>query len=245
MGRKAFENYGKTALRDVDYTVLSGRYTTVKEAEKRIVADVAAKLALAADDDLLEIGCGVGNVLIPLSFLVRSATGLDHANCIAKLSTRFPSAENITLLSGNFIDFEFDRTFPKILIYNLIQLLADGDEVCRFVMKAAKLLWPGGRLLVGDILNYEKHARIERTAVGQAWHKQFWQDVEGDRQRRVAGLSDCIDKADYDHEFVRIDDALMFRLMAQLRSEGFESYLLPQPSDLPFGLFREDLLVTR
>jgi len=137
MGRKAFENFGKTALRDCDYTVLSGRYTTIKEAEKHIVRDVAGKLALTADDDLLEIGCGVGNLLIPLSFQVRSATGLDHANVVAKLAARFPGADNVSLLSGNFLDFEFEGQFPKILIYSVIHYLADESEVRRFVIKAA------------------------------------------------------------------------------------------------------------
>jgi cyclopropane fatty-acyl-phospholipid synthase-like methyltransferase len=245
MGRQAFENYGRAATRDFEYIVLSGRYATLKTAEKRVVADVVSKLQLTGTDDLLEIGCGVGNLLIPLSFMTGSVTGIDHQGCLTRLQERFPKPDNVTLIPGNFLDLDIEPRFSKILVYSVIQLLSNGQEVRDFVLKAARRLRPGGRLLIGDIQNLQKYERVDSTDAGRAWRKTFTQQVDDYRSKHgAAGMSDCIDPKDYDKAYVRIDDALLLGLIGELRSLGFEAYLMPQPADLPFGLFSDDLLVT-
>jgi len=82
MSRITYENYGNLASRLSNATLIAGRYGSQKEAERRIVADVYQKLNLEPDDSLLEIGCNVGNLLVPLSFVVNRCSGIDHPACI-------------------------------------------------------------------------------------------------------------------------------------------------------------------
>ena len=88
MSKKSFEYFGRLSRHLDDPTLIAGRYAFQKPAEKKILFDVIRKLRLENRDSLLEIGCGVGNLLIPLSFIVDKVTGIDHPDCLDKLETR-------------------------------------------------------------------------------------------------------------------------------------------------------------
>ena len=160
MSRITFENYGKSARKNQDLTIVSGRYEIQKPAERKIVLDVASKLSLCSEDKLLEIGCGPGNLLIPLSFLVSAATGIDHPDVCVRLKERFVG-QNLNLIGINFLDFEdLEGKYDKILIYSVINTLTDENEALRFIDKAVQLLAPGGILMIGDIANSDRKNRF-------------------------------------------------------------------------------------
>ena len=104
MSRIAFENFGHAAQNLDDFTLIASRYKLQKGLERNIVRDLIQKLNLKSTDSVLDIGCNVGNLLIPISFFVRSVAGIDHPKCIEKLKQRFPLQENIRFFSGNFLD---------------------------------------------------------------------------------------------------------------------------------------------
>jgi len=130
VSRLSFENYGKKASLGLDPMFVTGRYMSQKEDERNILPDVVNKLDLHSEDLCLEIGCGVGNLFIPLSFLVKSITGVDHPNCVSGLNARFTS-ENMRLISKNFLDCSQDELgrFDKILVYSVLHYLSNRDEV--------------------------------------------------------------------------------------------------------------------
>ena len=76
MSKVSFDNYGKLAKEARDPTIVAGRYAIQAPAERSILPDVLKKLHIRPDDKLLDIGCNVGALLIPLSYLVRAVTGI-------------------------------------------------------------------------------------------------------------------------------------------------------------------------
>ncbi len=238
MGRVSFENYAARARQQISYTEMAGRHSFQQREEANIPADVARKLELDASDDLLEIGCGTGNIVLPLARLVRTATGLDHAASLQVLRRRLTD-ENIVLIEGNFLQVELQPRYSKVLVYSVLQLLKDVEEAFQFLHRARQLLRPGGALLVGDIPNRDKRRRFQATERGQAFEKQ-WQEL-------VAGETVAPEVAQLprDTELPEFDDATMMRILAEARAAGFEAYLLPQPEDLPMCFSREDILIRR
>lgn len=244
MGKKTFQQYGELADTDYSPSVKSGRYWIQAGNEPRLILDILSKLALQPTDRLLEIGCGAGNLLIPLSFMVAHATGIDHPKVIENLEKRFPDS-GVRLVGSDFLDYgpEPDERYEKVLINSVLGVLSDEDEALRFIEKAAGLLVPGGRILIGDIANVDKKGRFIGTKFGKAFEREWKGRVDA---------SDGVVEENEAAAFFRNDDRMLVQtdefvlgLVRRFRRPGWEAYCLPQPADLPFGYTREDVLIQR
>lgn len=237
MSSTSFENYTRLATAvGTDNTEVSGRYGFQASAERRIVPDVAAKLRLVVEDSLLEIGCGPGNLLVPLAQMVANATGIDNEASLARLAVRVGTPSPIEMYSGDFLSMSLpDRRFSKVLVYSVLQYMADAVEAAIFVRRALSLLSPGGMALIGDLPNVDKKRRFLMSPSGERLARE-WQS------RVSAAGGHPFDELPADNRLVTVDDALVLGLAADGRSAGFECYVLPQPTNLPFGNTREDLL---
>ena len=239
MSRITFENFGEAAQREDDLTVVSGRYGIQRRAERLMVMDVARKLDVRPDDRLLEIGCGPGNLLIPLSFMVACAVGMDHPAVCRRLRTRF-RGDQIRTIGCNFLDYATaDNAFDKVLIYSVISTLSDQAEAIAFLDKAVTLIAPGGRLLLGDIANADRKRRFLNTEMGHrfemAWREEVSVQTDHDES------SDC---PPVDRTFQPTDGFIQY-VLGRYRACGFEVHALSQPAELPFGHTREDILIHR
>lgn len=237
MSRVTFENYGKAARLNLDSTIASGRYALQRLSERRIVMDVAAKLALSPNDHLLEIGCGPGNLLVPLSFLVEQAVGIDHPDVCARLRQRF-SDERLELVGANFLEYEGrDSKYSKVLIYSVLNTLADQEEAIAFVDKAASLLASGGRLLIGDIANSDRKVRFTGSNTGRDFQRR-WEKAMASHEHDSGSVGYAVP----DDKLFFPNDIFVVEVLTRLRGKGLHAYVLPQPPDLPFGRTREDIL---
>ena len=239
----SYEVYGATARYTGSYTELAGRYGSQESAETRIPIDVAAKLELAKSDRLLEIGCGAGGLLIPLSAHVSDGTGVDHPNLLDLMSQR-AGYSNIHAVPGNFLDVELDGPFDKILIYSVLHCLEDLDQLHRFMDKALALLKPGGRMLLGDIPNRDLKKRFLASESGKQFEAAWRQametsgEISSDAHQFLAENAATL-------RTLSFDDNSIAHLVSWLRGRGTNAYWVRQPVDLPFGHTREDVVVLK
>jgi len=239
MSQISFSNFAQAAARtDIPDTEIAGRYAFQAHAERLILGDVIGKLALQPEDRLLEIGCGPGNLLIPLSHFVSTATGIDNAPLIERLLARAPLASNLKGISGDFLDSDLaGQKFDKVLIYSVLHYLSSREEILRFVDHALELCSPGGRILLGDLPNRQRKQRFAASAEGQHIREQWEHSI-------AVSSGHPFDRLPADNELVTIDDELVLEILRHVRTRGQEAYILPQPTTLPFGGSREDILIT-
>lgn len=239
MSQVSFDNFAKAATQsELADTEIAGRYAFQAQAERRILGDLIQKLNVQPEDRLLEIGCGPGNVLIPLSFFVSSATGIDNLPAVQRMEQRAPGASNLRGLPGNFLELDLgEARFDKVLVYSVLHYLATEAEVFAFVDRCLACCAPGGRILLGDLPNRDRKRRFGASEAGQAVREEW------DNQITHAG-SHAFDALPGDQHLVAINDNLILAILAHVRQRGFEAYLLPQPLELPFGGSREDILIT-
>lgn len=249
MSEVSFEAFGDLAASDLPDTMKAGRHGFQAKAEQAIVDDIAGKLQLKPTDSLLDIGCGIGNITIPLVGMVRSVTVVDHDRVIdtllskpIPLSSTHPR-ERLRAYCGDFLHHSIGatliaegRSFDKILIYSVIHYLANEGEVLRFLQTAYLLLHPGGKLLVGDIPNADRKKRFEESPFGRAFSKAW--------AKRENGGNEFFDTINADENRVIFDAAVIRRLMKKLGLRDKDYSILSQPPDLPFGYTREDILIT-
>jgi len=238
MSRVFFKNYGRLAQSSEDYTEMSGRYKIQHEAEKKILTDLIKKLELQSKDSVLEIGCGVGNLLIPLSFFVGEITGIDHPLCIKRLKERFSQTKNVSFISGNFLDINLDKKYNKILCYSVMHCLEHKDEVFKFIYKALQLLVPGGMALFGDIPNKSMKKRFVNSEQGRQFVSK-WEEL----LRKQTDTNNKIITQIPDKKSVQFNDDLILKILKLFRYKGYHTYIFPQPPELPFGNTREDILI--
>lgn len=237
MSLRSFENYRSLAsMENVTDTEVAGRYEFQAYAERMIVGDVLKKLSIGPDDELMEIGCGPGNLLIPLSYVVAQSVGIDNAAALDRLTARVGDRCQIRLYAGDFLTMELpDSKFDKVLIYSVLHYLNDTDAVIAFVSRALSLLSPGGKLLLGDLPNQDKKRRYAESPAGKAANLE-WQALISSKGGHP------MSQFPRDDELVAFDDDLVLSLLRLGRELRFESYLLQQSSSLPFGNTREDIL---
>ena len=234
---KSFENYASLATDPaVNNTELAGRYAFQKQDEENIIPDIAAKLDLSRDDSLLEIGCGPGDLLLPLSQQVRQAAGIDHPAVLERLAARDEMRENVTTFPGNFLTMDLPKErFSKVLIYSVLHYMPEQATAEAFVRRALSLLKPVARLLLGDLPNRNKKERFLSTETGQQFVREWDAHKKKSHEHPMAELTG-------DSVLIDIDDAVILSLVKLGRELGYDTYLLPQPLELPFCHTREDIL---
>lgn len=250
--------YGKMAQQISDTTLVVGRTTIQKFAETYMIQDVLNKLELTKHDTLLEIGCGMGTLLFPFSLIVKEAYGIDHPALITRLKNS-PYPENCSLLAGNWLEDGFQLPeMTKILIYNVIQHACSFEKAITFIEKALPYLPLGGKLLVGDIPNTSRKKRFEASEDGrqfnQWWNEQRAKFKTEEEKQRDKFLDQEIRRdgqtnAGFDMEnklvYFEFTDDMILDTIRHFRKMGHECYTLPQPTYLPFGYTREDLLIVK
>lgn len=233
-----YNSYGKMAEANLDNIVQNGRYYAQQEAEKKMPRDVLIKLPLNAGDSFLDVGCGMGVNLKEALKYTKNCSACDHENITNKLKM-LSEFSDVNFYPGNFLDLEFSQQFSKILIYGVVPTLPDRNTLYAFLDKGVSLLKDDGLLLIGDISNIDKKRRFLKTKRGQEFQKKWEENCKKlDAQNPISKFI-----SSENSKTVIINDKIVLDLVKRYRDRGFQTYLLNQPQNLPFGNTREDMLI--
>lgn len=210
-----------------------------KGVEFKIFEDISFKTQLANAGTILDIGCGCSELVEHIiSFSQRSQKQLYLVDSLEMLSNIDPKYLNdqTHLVPGRFPDKEVvmklqETSFDIIIVYSVIQYAFIGQSIYGFIHECIKLLKPGGRLLIGDIPNYQARDRFLKSEKGREFLS------------KASQVNNTINLQHEDLE--RIDDSVIMSLLFRFRNFGCETYLLPQPEGLPFANRREDILIVK
>jgi predicted TPR repeat methyltransferase len=125
-------------------------------ATAEIVAQLKAWGVVTKDTALLDIGCGIGRLLVALAPEVRSATGIDvSAEMVKTARRRCALYSNVTVIKGDgrgLGNLENEGFDVAIAVDSFPYLKQSGYPLVeRFFAESTRVLKPGGQLV---ILNY-------------------------------------------------------------------------------------------
>ena len=210
-----------------------------KDLEFAIFEDISYKTRLASAGSILDIGCGCSELVEHIiSFSQRSQKQLylvDSLEMLSNIDAKYLN-DQTHLVPGRFPNKEVvlklpEASFDVIIVYSVIQYAFISQSVYGLIHECVKLLKSGGRLLIGDIPNYQARERFLASEKGREF---------------LSKAPQVNNTINLHHENLeRIDDSVIMSLLFRFRNFGCETYLLPQPEGLPFANRREDILIIK
>jgi arsenite methyltransferase len=144
------------------FNAASFLYTT-RAGKFAVWAEILRELRLGGDERVLDMGCGRGMVLLMVAKLLPRgrAVGVDlwstadqsgnRADVTRRNADLEGVADRVELHTGDMRDLPFaDDSFDVVLSSLAIHNIADAAGRARAVEQAARVLRPGGRLVIAD-----------------------------------------------------------------------------------------------
>ncbi|MEO8334164.1 MAG: metalloregulator ArsR/SmtB family transcription factor [bacterium] len=139
-----------------------------------------------------DLGCGTGQTTAALAPFVGQVIAVDESSAmLGAARKRLDARDNVELRSGRLEDLPIDDASLDAAVLSLV--LHFVVDPARVIAEAARVLKPGGRLLLVDM---QPHEREEyRSAMGHLWlgfsEQQLtgWLDDAGFDQPRIVPLS--------------------------------------------------------
>lgn len=209
--------------------------------EEAIFNDIISKLQIQNKEGqiLLDIGPGCSD----LPHMIHKHAAKNGCTLLLvdaqEMLNSLPDNEHTTKYPGRFPDevtellVSYQSRIDYIVSYSTLLCVFYDQCIFKFIDAAVLLLKPGGRLLIGDVPNISKRKNFFSSASGKQFHKDFMKTNE-DPEVYHAQL-----------EPGQIDDGVIMGILQRYRGFGYNTYLLPQPTDLPFANRREDILIER
>lgn len=212
-----------------------------KDKEQYIYQDIIAKLQMQGEPGkvIMDIGCGCSDLV---GYII------DYAKSAKNKLLLVDSSEMLALVKDDAAIEKHPGYFPDdtdaivnnysgkvdyIICYSIFHYVFYNTCMFRFLDVAVSMLKPGGKILLADIPNVNKRKRFYSTERGIEMHQEFM----GDKSLPEFKYNVL--------EPAQIDDSIIFAIMQRYRNFGFETYLLPQPENLPMWNRREDILIQR
>ena len=113
----------------------------------QIIGNILDNAEVGEGMDILDVACGTG-VMFPyyLERNVASVTGIDIAPKMADIAAeKFTAEPRVTVVCGDVEEYDFDRKFDRIVVYNAFPHFPNPRKLIRHL---ASLLKEGGRMTV-------------------------------------------------------------------------------------------------
>ena len=133
------------------------------------------------------------------------------------------------------INLKKERKFDAIILYSVLHYI-DKENILDVIDSILHILDEGGLCLIGDIPNMDKRDRFNNSSFGKIFNSEWSKD------KAICHITENYPSIDLSF----FDDKLVSRILNYVRAKGgFNAYLLPQSSKMPFGYIRDDILIEK
>ena len=218
----------------------TGRYKFQKKEEKKIINEITKILELNKSDKIIDIGCGTGDVVIPLSRKVKSITAVDYPKIIDLLKKRSDKqrVKNMKFISSDMLKLKTKKKFNKVLAYSLIHYMKDKNQLKKFIKKLLDLTSSNGIILIGEIPNISMKKRFLKSKIRKEINKKFLHNLNKLKQKYTSQFN-------YNEKFIQIYDKEIRFMINYCNQIGVDAYVLPIKKGLPFSYTRVNLLIKK
>lgn len=152
-----------------------------EKAWMKTVSIVNKKLLLSPDKCLLEVGCGCGAILLPLTRFVKEVAGVDYSKSLIKTANEVLHDKGIVSVSeGKRLPFR-NGTFDCILSHSVFFYFPDYDYADQVLREMERVSKSSARILIMDIPDASKKEECEKYRIesvgGEKKYKEMYQGL--------------------------------------------------------------------
>lgn len=146
-----------------------------EDAWSKVVASVVKQLDLQDEDYLLEVGCGSGAMLLPLSKRGTRVAGIDYSEALVEIASRAVPDAEITVCEARDAPFQ-DSTFTKILSHAVFQYFPSLCYAAEVLSEMLRVLGTSGRVLIMDVPKISRAPEAEQVREEElsTLHRQYY-----------------------------------------------------------------------
>lgn len=208
--------------------------------EEIIFSDILSKVNALDLENQIVLDIGPGCAGLP-RLLIENCQAKRHELLLLdshEMLNLLPNGIGISKIAGFYPECAellspWNGKINAIICYSVLHYIFKEASFWKFIDISLGMLAPGGELLLGDIPNVSKRKRFFASDHGIRFHQDFMQTME----KPIVHFN-CIEED-------LIDDAVIMAILQRARGQGFDAYVMPQPSCLPMGNRREDILIRR
>ncbi|NTV92287.1 MAG: methyltransferase domain-containing protein [Chlorobiaceae bacterium] len=127
-----------------DFTDIASRYRTTSLVQASAGAQLIERLDISGNEDVLDVGCGTGNLTVELSkWTSGSVTGIDPSEGMIREASRAGTEPRINFRVMGYLDMTFREEFDIIFCNSAFQWFTDPSL---FLEKAREALRSKGRI---------------------------------------------------------------------------------------------------
>jgi len=156
-----------------------------------LLEQATRELALGPQSNFLEVGCGAGMFLAPLSGSVDRAVGCDLSESMLKRARRINTKLMIQVAEASYLPYASNE-FDAILVYSVFHYFPSNDYANRALSELIRVCRKNGRIWLGDIPDRSKQQQAlmhREQLMKQSQPIWLWPNI-GPLEHRF-----------YDHEF--------------------------------------------
>ncbi len=133
----------------------SGLGNLNKDLVNVIINKIKLELNLSNKDNLLEVGCGAGMLLIPLSKYVGSVSGVDLSCSLIRILRKHLKGANLFVSGADNLPFK-KNSFNKVLVHSVFQYFYSLAYAKQSISEMLRVCELEGKILIMDIPDLSK-----------------------------------------------------------------------------------------
>ncbi len=122
---------------------------------------VSHELRLSTQSKFLEVGCGAGMFLLPLSEKVKLVTGCDLAKSMLKRARQFDNQLMVQVTEASNLPYS-SNAFDTILVYSVFHYFPSNDYAIQTLNELLRVCSRQGRIWIGDVPDKAKQQQALR-----------------------------------------------------------------------------------
>lgn len=133
----------------------SGAGVLTSESLKIMIEKIRDKMELNCSDDFLEVGCGAGMLLIPLSKFVRTASGVDYSSSLIEKLKKNWGGGILKIAEARDLPFKCN-SFNKVLANSIFQYFPSYEYAAESVQEMTLVCRKPGIVYISDVPDITK-----------------------------------------------------------------------------------------